>query len=148
MRKIHNLVVHCTGTGQKTSCGAIKEYFRVKGWDTPGYHYLIPPNGVIEELLPPEFVSNGVIGHNFNSINIAYIGGVDSLGYALDNRTPEQKRALRELLVALKQKFPEARIVGHRDLSDDLNGNGIIEPGEWVKECPSFNAMEEYSDIR
>ena len=32
---------------------------------------------------------------------------------------------------------------GHRDLSPDLNGNGEIEPEEWVKACPCFDAEEE-----
>lgn len=148
MRQIDYLVVHCTATNQHVTCEAIKEYFKAKGWDSPGYHYLVSPDGKVDELLPPQFISNGVIGYNFNSINIAYIGGVDYYGYALDNRTDLQRQSLRELLVTLKKQFPKAKIVGHRDLSKDLNKNGYIEPGEWVKECPSFNAKKEYSDIK
>ena len=34
----------------------------------------------------------------------------------------------------------EGRLCGHRDLSPDLNGNGEIEPEEWIKECPCFDA--------
>lgn len=32
---------------------------------------------------------------------------------------------------------------GHRDLSPDLNGNGVIEPEEWVKVCPCFEVGKE-----
>ena len=31
---------------------------------------------------------------------------------------------------------------GHRDLSPDLNGNGEIEPEEWIKACPCFEVKE------
>lgn len=34
--------------------------------------------------------------------------------------------------------YPEAKVVGHRDLSPDVNGNGEVEPMEWTKECPCF----------
>jgi N-acetylmuramoyl-L-alanine amidase len=39
--------------------------------------------------------------------------------------------------------YPEARVVGHRDLSPDINGNGEVEPIEWTKECPCFKVREE-----
>lgn len=34
------------------------------------------------------------------------------------------------------------RVCGHRDLSLDLNGNGEIEPEEWIKACPCFDVKE------
>ena len=37
-------------------------------------------------------------------------------------------------------KADSSRLCGHRDLSPDLNGNGEIEPEEWIKECPCFDA--------
>ena len=33
----------------------------------------------------------------------------------------------------------------HRDLSPDLNGNGEIEPEEWIKACPCFEASKEWN---
>ena len=30
-------------------------------------------------------------------------------------------------------------ILGHRDFSPDRNGNGHVEPFEWLKECPGFD---------
>ena len=38
-----------------------------------------------------------------------------------------------------------ALILGHRDLSPDLNGNGLIEPNEYLKQCPCFDVMKEYN---
>jgi N-acetylmuramoyl-L-alanine amidase len=42
----------------------------------------------------------------------------------------------------LLRDYPGSRLCGHRDLSTDLNHNGEIEPEEWVKDCPCFNASE------
>jgi N-acetylmuramoyl-L-alanine amidase len=47
----------------------------------------------------------------------------------------------------LRKLYPKARISGHRDFSPDLNHNGIVEPSEWIKQCPCFDAKEEYKRI-
>ena len=87
-------------------------------------------------------------GHNGNSGGVAYVGGVAKDGKTpKDTRTPAQRRALADLLRKLKKQFPGSRICGHRDLSPDLNHDGRIEPSEWVKACPFFNAEEEYRGI-
>ena len=43
--------------------------------------------------------------------------------------------------------YPDSKICGHRDLSPDLDGDGEIEPNEWIKMCPCFNAKKEYENI-
>jgi N-acetyl-anhydromuramyl-L-alanine amidase AmpD len=43
------------------------------------------------------------------------------------------------LLDQLQSRYPKARILGHRDLSPDLNGDGKITPDEFIKACPSFD---------
>lgn len=78
-----------------------------------------------------EQISNGVQGHNSESINVYYIGGVNMAGKPADTRSKEQKEALLKLLTRLKTDYPKARIVGHRDLSPDINGDGIIQVSEW-----------------
>ena len=77
--------------------------------------------------------------------------GFDGIGYhfyvshglAKDTRTEWQRHSLRVLVRALKMDYPEARVVGHRDLSPDVNGNGEVEPMEWTKECPCFEVEKE-----
>ena len=57
-------------------------------------------------------------------------------GLPADTRTPAQKQTLRALLRSLKVDYPEAKIIGHRDLP-------------WVaKDCPCFDAREEYRDLQ
>ncbi|MEO4805671.1 N-acetylmuramoyl-L-alanine amidase, partial [Bacteroides thetaiotaomicron] len=45
----------------------------------------------------------------------------------------------------LLQRYPEAKVVGHRDLSPDTNYNGIVDPWERIKECPCFEVIGEFS---
>ena len=68
-------------------------------------------------------------------------------GKAADTRTPEQKKALRELIAKLVKEYPIKEILGHRDTSPDLNGDGVVEPYEWTKMCTCFDAAEEYKDL-
>lgn len=144
MRKITRIFIHCTAGSQKATVEDVKREFKNKGWKAPGYHYLIMPNGRVENIWPVQNVANGVQGYNSNSIHIAYIGGIDNKGKAVDNRTEEQKNALRALLQELHVAFPAAMILGHRDISPDKNKNGIVDPWERIKECPCFNVKEEY----
>ena len=143
MRKITRIFIHCTAGSQKQTVGDLKEEFKRKGWKNPGYHYVVDVNGHIWILLKEAEIANGVHGYNQNSIHIAYIGGIDAKGKAVDNRTPEQRETLRMIVEAMKAKYPEAVVLGHRDISPDKNGNGIVDPWERIKECPSFDVATE-----
>lgn len=129
-------MLHCTATPQSATIESIKAYWRNKlKWKNPGYHFIIKSDGEIVKLLPITEVSNGVKGHNHDSINIAYIGGVDAKERATDNRTTAQKAAQVKLLHDLKKQFPKAEILGHRDF-----------PGV-KKDCPSFDVKKWLKEI-
>lgn len=147
MRKIERIFVHCTASHQTASVNDIKNEFKRKGWKNPGYHYIVDPGGAIHQLLDDDKVSNGVRGYNQTAINVAYIGGIDAEGKATDNRTELQKKALAKLLRLLRSRYPDAVILGHRDISPDTNGNGIVDPWERIKECPCFDAKTEYAGL-
>lgn len=147
MRSIKRIFVHCTAGSQKQTVADLLAEFKRKGWRNPGYHVVITPDGKCHQLLDYEKVSNGVKGYNSTSINVAYTGGIDENGKTVDNRTPEQKASLRKLLKEIKGRYPKAEIMGHRDISPDKNGNGIVDPWERIKDCPCFNAKEEYKDL-
>lgn len=148
MRDIKYIAVHCTAGSQKQTVDNLLHYFaKVRRWKAPGYHYVIEADGKITQILDEERVSNGVKGFNSVTVNVAWLGGIDSSGKAIDNRTDEQKKALRQLLGILKKKYPAAVIQGHRDFSPDVNGNGKVDVWERIKECPCFDAKEEYEDI-
>jgi N-acetylmuramoyl-L-alanine amidase len=148
-RKIKWLVVHCTASPQTQKVSAILNYWKTEfGWEQPGYHVLIEADGTAHELLPIDQVANGVKGFNSKSIHISYIGGVDKDGKPTDNRTDAQKETMLRYLKKWKKMFPDAIIQGHRDFSLDKNKNGIIDPWERIKECPSFHAKIEYASPR
>ena len=148
-RKITHIFVHCTaGSQSMTPQGLLDFFYKKKKWSRPGYHYVVDAKGDITNIWPESKYSNGVKNHNSDSINIAWIGGVDKTHpNGIDNRTDDQKRSLRHLLKELRKKYPTAKIMGHRDTSPDKNHNGIIDPWERIKACPCFDAMIEYKDI-
>jgi N-acetylmuramoyl-L-alanine amidase len=128
-REVKYIVIHCTATQPETTIESIQRYWKeVKGWkDVPGYHYLIKPSGEIVKLLDESKNSYGVYAHNNECISISYIGGIDKTGKAKDTRTRKQETAMFNKIVELSNRYPQAKIVGHRDF-----------PGV-KKACPSFD---------
>ena len=98
------------------------------------------PDGNIEQLLGEEDISNGVQGYNSTSINVAYVGGIDSKGRPTDNRTKAQKKSLAVLLTTIKRDYPQAHIMGHRDIWGK-------DKSKWKKMCPCFDAEAEYKHL-
>ena len=138
-KNVKYIVVHCTAGSQSATWKDIqREFYLVKYWKRPGYHAVIDAAGIPWSLYPLDMEVNGVRGYNHCSVHVAWIGGADGV----DNRTEKQKRTLANLLKVWRGQFPEAKIVGHRDLSPDLNGDGAIQPCEWIKVCPCFDVKQ------
>lgn len=134
MRTINYIAIHCTATQPNATIESIQNYWKNSlKWKSPGYHFVVKADGTIVQLLPIEEVSNGVGGWNSQIINISYIGGIDKAGKPKDTRTAAQKIAILCKLRELKQKFPKAKIQGHRDFPNV------------AKACPSFDAKKEYA---
>lgn len=132
MRKISEIILHCSDTpaGREVTVDDIRRWHvDERGWSDIGYHYVVYLDGTVHEGRPEAIQGAHCRGHNKQSIGICYIGG----GSGKDTRTEEQKEALVDLLLILKTKYPDAKIHGHRDFSN--------------KQCPSFDATEEYANI-
>jgi len=147
MRKVNFITLHCTGGPQNQTLESIRRHWASLGWRNPGYHRLVAADGTVHELANYNQVTNGVAGHNAGNIHLSYIGGVDDRGRIADNRTQAQRRALERLVMECHAKYPDAVIQGHRDFSPDRNRNGIIEPHEWIKACPSFSVKAWLKEI-
>ncbi len=145
MRKIDLIVIHCSAT--REDCifteQALDACHRSRGFDGIGYHFYIRRNGDIKTTRPIEKMGAHVKGWNQHSIGVCYEGGLDCNGLPKDTRTQWQKHSLRVLIKVLQLDYPACRVCGHRDLSPDLNGDGIIEPEEWTKLCPCFEVSAE-----
>ena len=146
MRKIDMIVIHCTATraDHPLSPSGLTKMHRKRGFKCCGYHYYVRTDGEICTMRPVERVGAHARGYNERSIGIAYEGGLDGQGRPADTRTELQKRSLRILVRVLKEDFPEiTRVTGHRDLSPDLDGDGVVEPEEWTKACPCFDVATD-----
>lgn len=155
MRKITRLNIHCTATraGRTYTVADIDRDHKARGFGKGasrpcGYHYIIYADGSVHQGRRDDEVGANAAGYNTESIGIVYVGGLDANGKPADTRTPAQIAAMARLVrdLAVKYGVPRARILGHRDLSPDTNGNGRIDPWEWTKQCPCFNVQAELAD--
>ena len=137
MRQINYIIIHCSATkaGQDFRAKDIDRWHRERGWDGIGYHKVVDLDGTIEPGRSEAKPGAHCKGHNSDSIGICYIGGLDKNGKPADTRTELQKAALAGLVAGYKRRFPNAKVVGHRDMPNVH------------KACPCFNAKEEYKNI-
>jgi len=145
MRKINLIVIHCTATreSQRLSEEELDKYHRSLGYDQCGYHFYVRMDGNVIAMRPLVKAGAHVRGYNSHSIGIAYEGGLDFLGNPKDTRTVNQRNSLQLLVSSLKGDYPFAKVLGHRDLSPDVDGNGRIDPHEWLKQCPCFDVRTD-----
>lgn len=149
IRSINLIVVHCTASrcDRRLTPEDLDREHRQRGFQGCGYHFYITREGVIFPMRPLDHAGAHVRGFNARSIGIAYEGGLQPDGSAADTRTDDQRASLRFLIRQLLILYPRSTVCGHRDLSPDLDGNGVIEPREWIKQCPCFDAAREYAPL-
>ena len=145
------LVLHCTATpeGREVSAADIRHWHcdppskGGQGWKQVGYTDLIHLDGKVERLVDnnedaevdPWEITNGAAGYNSVSRHVVYAGGVAKDGKtAKDTRTERQKQAMAEYVRDFHSRFPQIRIVGHRELNPK-------------KACPSFDVQAWLSSI-
>ena len=138
LKEVKYLVVHCTATrlSQRVSVEDIDRWHKAQGWSGIGYHWYVDRDGHIFPGRSEREAGAHVKGYNHCSIGICYEGGLDEQGNSADTRTPSQKAALLFIIKDLKQSYPNAIVLGHRDF-----------PGVH-KDCPCFDAKTEYSYIQ
>ena len=118
-----------------------------------GYHFVIACNGAVFTGRSLQEVGAHAQGFNASSIGICLTG--------TDQYTTPQWVALAALLnspqikglgvpLQAAQRRPHPRlpmgrpvvangVCGHRDLSPDKDGDGLVEPFEYLKTCPGFD---------
>ena len=144
MRNIDSIIVHCSATkaGQDFTATDIDRWHRERGFNGIGYHYVVRLDGKLEKGRDVSLAGAHCKGWNKRSIGICYIGGLDENGRPADTRTNAQKRVLYQIIMDLQWEYNILQVLGHRDTSPDLNGDGVIEPYEYVKVCPCFDVKE------
>ena len=121
---IEYLVVHCSDTPNSKNLNAtdIHKMHLSFGWDGIGYHKIICRNGKIEDGRPTYWIGAHVYGYNKKSLGVCLIGK--------NNFNQKQFLSLFKLLQSWRNKYPNAKILGHRDFPNTS------------KTCPNFNVKE------
>ena len=148
MRAIKRVVVHCSDSDDSLDIGRkeIDGWHKQRGFVSPtgihiGYHWVVRRDGSIEAGRPESEVGAHVKGHNSNTIGVVWVG----------RKAPsaEQYRALLNKLrdICDRYKIKIENVVGHRELSPDLDGDGTVEANEWTKTCPNLDTTLLRADL-
>jgi len=131
-KETSRIVVHCSATPETMDIGVeeIRKWHRQRGWLDVGYHKIIRRDGTIEDGRPLTAPGAHARGFNHTSVGICLIGGVESdVKKPESNYTHAQWESLEDITRDMLFMYPEAVVVGHRDLP---NVN---------KACPSFDVL-------
>ena len=138
------IVIHYSATPveRDVSIADIDAMHRKRGFKEVGYHKYIRKNGFVEngrDLTQPGCFEQGAHskGENSASIGVCFEGGVyqDDPNTGLDTRTPAQKEAMIRVIDDLLKRYPNAKVVGHRDM-----------PGA-ATQCPGFDATAWWDSV-
>lgn len=135
MRKIRKIIVHCTATraGREVTVAEIDSWHRARGFNCIGYHYVVALDGEVLPGRPEEQIGAHCLGHNADSIGVAYVGGLAADGKTpSDTRTPAQRASLRALIDSLRTRYPGVTVHSHYEFA--------------AKACPCFDAAKEFAD--
>lgn len=156
VKNIHTIVIHCSASREDKdyTFDQLLADHKLRGFTTCGYHIYIRKSGSVFIGRPLTMKCAHVSNNNTNTIGICYEGGCDSKMKPKDTRTDQQKiqiiASIRLVLKAIQDAGGDVRKVkvkGHRDFSPDTNKNGVVEPSEWIKACPCFDAIPEYEGV-
>lgn len=143
---LSRIVIHATASNVSTPYTKetlLKFFKESQHWSKPGYTFFFDRQGILwklnehwdwDPIVNYSEITFGAKGYNSNSLHVAWDGGVDGKKI-LDNRTPEQRKALLNFIKIVHDIYPDIQVMGHRDL-----------PGV-KKLCPVFDVAKEYSDI-
>lgn len=136
MVKITHIVVHYTASFSDTDVTAadVTRWHRQRGFWTIGYHYFIRLDGTLERGRREDQIGAHVGGQNTGKIGVCWAGGlVRGKDGGHDTRTPAQTATLIRVIRDLKTRYPNAKVVGHRDLA--------------ATECPGFDVPAWWASV-
>ena len=145
MRNWKGRTYHCSAdeAGADHHLSYYDDMHKKRGFRKIGYHFLVHPDGKIDIGRTLDEVGAHARGYNSKYVGVCYIGGLLN-GKPHDTRTTAQIHALRALDAVLTSIGVGEEKMGHRDLSVDLNGDGVISKDEWMKACPCFDVKTDF----
>ena len=142
MRKINEVIIHCTATRPEFMLNSSNEervaeikrwHVEGNGWSDIAYHYLINRDGEISKGRPLWRTGAHCRGRNSNSVGVSLFGGFGSEAddEFEDHFTLEQLASLEQLVEELVSKFGKCvKISGHNEYAN--------------KACPGFQVEDLY----
>ena len=139
------IVVHYSATPieQSVSSKDIDRMHKKRGFNKIGYHLYGRIKGGVEkgrDLDQPGHFEMGAHskGENDESVGYCFEGGVTKADpdKGFDTRTPEQIEDMIREIEILLIRFPNAKVVGHRDM-----------PGA-ATQCPGFDVIPWWADVQ
>ena len=130
LESVRFLVLHCSAT----RCDAdyppeqLLRDHKARGFRTIGYHFYVRKDGSLSQHRKLLEVGAHCRPYNRCSIGICYEGGLDEEGHPANTLTEPQFQTLTNLFERLVTLFPDAMIMGHRDMRSST-----------PKECPCLD---------
>jgi N-acetyl-anhydromuramyl-L-alanine amidase AmpD len=126
MRSVKGVVIHCSASpnGRWTTAPDIDRWHDERGFERQpywrerfnpdykaiGYHFVIYTNGAIATGRHLDEIGAHAGGYNKHTVGVCLIG--------TDKFPAEQWEALAGLVERLLERYPAAKVLGHRDLPD------------------------------
>lgn len=135
---VRYLVLHCSAT-RCNSDYPPEQMFRdhkARGFHTIGYHFYVRRDGTLTQHRKLLEVGAHCRPYNRCSIGICYEGGLDEQGRPANTLTAPQFHTLSNLFKRLLQLFPDAMLMGHRDMR-----------GASPKDCPCLDVREVFGEV-
>lgn len=105
---------------------------RGKGWPGIGYHFVITPDGTVNQCLLMSAWSNHNGYNNGHAIGICLVGNFEEY-----EPTAFQMQALSELIEYLKKVRPSIKnLMGHREYPIKQNEGRTLCPGKYLSIVP------------
>jgi len=131
-RKINEIIIHCAASpnGKSFTAEDVDHWHAERGFHRTnpsfnpsfksiGYHYVIEMDGTCRFGRHEDEIGAHCEGHNSRSIGVCMIG--------TDRFATAQWAMLKDEVAELAKKYPDARVIGHRDVY------GV------KKTCPGFD---------
>lgn len=123
----------------RCSVEQIHSWHKTAGYGGIGYHYLVRKDGSIYRGRPEDTIGAHASGNNSDSIGICFEGN-----FEIEEMPEVQKKAGRELIAFLKNKYKIDKVLRHRDV------NATACPGKYFpfEEIAEAELEEDMVKIR
>lgn len=135
-----HITIHCSASPVNVYVDAkvLDRWHRERGFLKIGYHFVIKRDGTVEYGRHISEIGAHTQGHNTGNIGICLVGGCDANMKPEQNFTEDQYHALAVLLNGLKDNYPNAEVLGHRDWPKVAKACPSFDVRKWIKETGVF----------